>query len=148
MSIGYDSRVMIYNSLGGSLGSNLVWYGRELDHVRVELVHKITASTSGTVSAATCSIKIYDKDMGSVAAGAAEWAEDPEGLILLEPNTVFVIAQKADIGRNVSPPAGRIIDSDYDGGFLSYLAATYGMTYKASSAEHYSLIPHWVLNGS
>lgn len=148
MSIGYDSRVMIYNSTGGELGNPLTWYGRELDHVRVELEQKISSGTSGTTSATTCTIKVYDKDLADVAAGAAEWAEDPENLILLHPNTVFVITSKADLGRKVSPPAGRIKDADYTGGFLEFLSRTYGMTYKAASAEHYSLIPHWVLSGS
>lgn len=148
MSIGYDSKVMIYNSTGGELGNPLVWYGQELNCVRVELEQKVSAGTTGTTSATTCAIKIYDKDLSNVAAGPAEWTEDPEGCILLHPSTVFVITDKADIGRKASPPAGRIEDADYAGGFLEYLSRTYGMTYRAVSAEHYSLIPHWVLNGS
>lgn len=148
MSIGYDSKAVIYNAIGGELDNPLTWYGHELTNVRVELITKAAATTSGTTSATTCSIKVYDKDLGSVAAGRPEWEADPEGRVLLEPNTVFVITEKEDLHRSVEVPTGKILDSEYDAGFLDYLSTTYGMTYKATTAEHYSLIPHWVLSGS
>lgn len=148
MSIGYDSKVVIYNAIGGELGNPLTWYGQELTNVRVELTTKATPSTNGTTNATTCSIKVYDKDLANVAASRTEWEQDPENLILLEPGTVFVITEKEDLNRSVNTPIGKIFDSEYDSGFPEYLSTKYGMTYKATTAEHYSLIPHWVLSGS
>lgn len=148
MSIGYTSKVVVYNAIGGELDNPLTWYGRELTNVRVELETNISVSTTGTTDRSTCSIKVYDKDLGSVAAGRAAWEADPEELILLEPGTVFVITDKEDINRRVEVPTGKILDSDYGDAFLEYLSTTYGMTYKATTAEHYSLIPHWIVSGS
>lgn len=148
MGIGYDSKVVIYNCLGGELGVPLTWYGTELANVRVELVTKQAASTSGTTDATTCTIKVYDKDVSNVAAGPAEWSKDPWDLVLLQPGAVFVITYKADINRSVTVPTGEILDADYTEGFLEHLTTTYGMVYKATQAEHYSLIPHWAVSGS
>lgn len=148
MGIGYDAKVMFYNSTGGEMGNPLIWYGRELDHVRVELNKKIQVSAMGTTETSTCTVKMYDSTLENVAAGPAEWKEDPEGKILFQPGTLFVITRKDDIGRNVELPSGKIPNSEYPSGFLTYLQKNFGMVYKATSAEHYSLIPHWVVSGS
>lgn len=147
MSIGYDSKVVIYNQTGGELGNPRKWYGAELSNVRVELVNKLSASTGGTTSSTTCTIKIYDKDLSTNVVSPSEWEEDHSRLTFGK-DTVFVITNKADIGRAVTVPLGEIDDKSYAGGFLAHLQTTYGMTYKVTSVEHYSLIPHWAVSGA
>lgn len=147
MGIGYDSKVVIYNRTGGELGKPCKWYGTELTKVRVELTQKVNASTGGAVSASTCTIKINDADLPKAVVSLAEWKENTQSLAFGQ-DTVFIITEKADINRSVDAPTGEILDKAYTGGLLSYLQETYGMTYKVVSAEHYSLIPHWAVNGA
>lgn len=147
MSIGYDSKVVIYNQTGGELGNPRKWYGVELSNVRVELVQKLSASTGGTTSATTCTIKVHDGNLPANVVSPSEWAEDTN-LITFGQDTVFIITDKADINRHVEVPTGELLDKAYTGGLLSYLQTTYGMTYKVVSVEHYSLIPHWAVSGA
>lgn len=136
MSIGYNSKAVIYSQSGGDLATPKQWHGVELSNVRVELEQKLNASTGGTTSASTCTIKIYDTDLPEGVMPLPTWAD-----------AVFVITGKEDINRSVSVPTGDITDKAYAGGFLSYLQAEFGMVYKVVSLEHYSLIPHWAVNG-
>lgn len=147
MSIGYDSKVVVYNQTGGELGNPRKWYGIELPNVRVELTQKLSASTGGTTSVTTCTIKIHDSDLPTNVVSPSEWAEDTN-LITFGQDTVFVITDKADINRRVEVPTGELLDKAYTGGLLSYLQTAYGMTYKVVSVEHYSLIPHWAVSGA
>ncbi len=147
MGIGYDSKVVIYNRTGGELGNPAKWYGTELSKVRVELLQKVNASSGGAVSASTCTIKIYDTDLPKSVLSRQEWQKNASELVF-DQNTVFIITDSQGLNRNVRVPTGEILDKAYSGGLLSYLQDTYGMTYKVVSAEHYNLIPHWVVNGA
>lgn len=146
--IGYDAEAVVYNSTGGEIGNPRRWYGTKLDHVRIELVQKLTAGVGGTMNATTCTLKIFDDDLPKPVVSQKEWQQDPMGRITLCQDSIFVITKKEDLNRDVSVPTGKVEDADYTGGFLNFLREEIGMTYKADSAEHYSLIPHWVVSGA
>lgn len=146
--IGYDAEVVVYNSTGGEIGTPRRRYGTKLEHVRVELVQKVTTRTGGTANATTCTMKIFDDDLPEPVISLQEWQQDPAAGMALCQDSVFVITKKADLNRNVNVPTGEIEDAGYTGGFLNFLRTEIGMTYKAVSAEHYSLIPHWVVSGA
>lgn len=146
--IGYDAEAIIYNSTGGELGNPRKWYGTRLEKVRVELTQKLTTGTDGTATATVCTIKIHDADLPKQVVSRQQWQQDPESSLALCQDSIFVITKKADLNRDVIVPVGEIADADYAGGFLNFLRTNIGMTYKASMAEHYSLIPHWVVSGA
>lgn len=149
--IGYDSKIIIFNSTGGAVGDPVIWYGTELEHVRVELQRSNLQTTSGETSVTTCTVKIHDEDLAKPYETPESWKadEERESSVTFDDNSFFIITDKADIGiclENI--PTGQIRDDGYDDGLMDYLTRLYGGVYKVKSAQHYSLIPHWEIGGA
>lgn len=143
--IGYDSTVIVYNSIGGEFGEDKTWYGTQVHKVRVELTQGKQIRDTGLADASVCRFKVYDGDLPIPYAPRAVWAnlEDPAGALTFDENTIVIITDKADIGADADAPTGELDDADYDGGLFDYLQRTFGYTYRVTTADHYSLIPHW-----
>lgn len=149
--IGYDAEVIVYNRVdnGTDFVGTAMWYGQRLEHVRVELQQKQTIGADGTTAASTCTIKIYDADLPLPVLTRQLWEAAPEKSITFDGETYLLIVKKADLNREViDAPKGIIEDSLYASGLPAYLHDTYGMAYRVTVAEHYSLIPHWEVSGT
>lgn len=149
--IGYDAEVIVYNRVdsGGDFTETAIWYGQRLGHVRAELQQKQTIGTDGTTAASTCTIKIHDADLPLPVLTRPLWEAEPERSITFDSETYLLIAKKEDLNREITDaPEGTIRDGEYASGLPAYLHDTYGMTYRVTAAEHYSLIPHWEVSGA
>lgn len=149
--IGYDAEIIVYNRVdnGEDFTETATWYGQRLKNVRVELQQKETIGTDGTAAASTCTVKIHDADLPLPVLTRPLWEEDPEKSITFDGETYVLIIRKEDLNRKITDaPEGTIKDSEYSSGLPAYLHDTYGMSYRVTAAEHYSLIPHWEVSGA
>lgn len=148
IGIGYNSKIMVYNQIGGKIGEPLTWYGKELSNVRVELREAISASVTGKRAENACIVKVHDADFAYVTPEIWAASENKLGAVTFQTGkTFFIITDKADIGVSITAPAGVLLDSSYNNGLIEYLAKTYGRVYEVNTVDHYSLIPHWEIGG-
>lgn len=149
--IGYDAEVIVYNRVDSGAGFTEAgtWYGQRLEKTRVELQQKETIGTDGTTAASTCTIKIHDSDLPLPVCTRPLWEAVPDRSITFGSETYILVIKKEDLNRNIEDaPEGIIKDSEYPSGLPAYLHDTYGMLYHVTTAEHYSLIPHWEVSGA
>ena len=147
--IAYTAEAVLYNCTGGEIGDPKTWYSTKLTNVRVELTQGKNITASGLKDAAVCTIKVHDEDLPKPYLPPAVWAQEAakEGALTFDADSFFIITKKEDIGAAVTAPEGVLLDSDYEDGLQEYLAATYGLTYRVATADHYTLIPHWHIGG-
>lgn len=148
--IGYNSKIIVYNQVGGRVGEPLIWFGIMLDSVRIEIREAVSVSAAGRRAENACTAKIHDSDLPVPYASPTAWRdlEDQLSAVTFESGkTFFIITDKADIGAEADAPAGRLPDADYTGGLIAYIGKQYGRVYEVNTADHYSLIPHWALGG-
>lgn len=147
--IAYNAKVVLYNGIGGGIESDKKWYSTELTSVRVELTQGDNITTSGLKDADVCTIKVYDKDLPKRYAPPAIWQQDEAraASLTFDEDSFFIITHKPDIGADVTAPTGEINDADYEDGLQEFLTRTYGLVFRVTTADHYSLIPHWHISG-
>jgi len=147
--IGYDSSIVVYNKTGGTIGTEETWYGTRLEKVRVELTQGNNIRSSGRDDADKCQVKIHDEDLPTAYYPPALWKKLPDKLsgVTFDGDTIFIIEDKADIGAAAVAPTGQISDDAYQKGLFEYLTGAFGYTYRVTTADHYSLIPHWEIGG-
>lgn len=145
----YTDKCTIYTPIGGEVGEPRRWYATELEHVRVELTQGSNIRTTGLADADICRIKVYDKDLTKPYETSPKWRQNEarEGTLTFDDQTIFIITEKADMGISVTAPTGVVEDAAYEGGLQEYLKMTYGLTFRITTADHYSLIPHWEIGG-
>jgi len=145
----YTDKCMIYTPTGGEVGEPRRWYGTELKNVRVELTQGSNIRATGLAEADICRVKVYDKDLPKPYETPAIWHQNgaKESTLTFDDQTIFIITEKADMGIAVDAPHGVVNDADYDGGLQAFLSETYGLTFRVTTADHYSLMPHWEVGG-
>ena len=146
----YDAEVVLYNTVGGTIGNSKKLYGTLLPVCRVDLTQGANIASTGLENDNACTLRVYDADLPVPYAPPAVWygLDDRTGYITFDAASFFIVTSKADIGADADAPTGVIADSDYTGGLMAYLRQTYGHVYRVTQADHYSLIPHWEVGAS
>ena len=134
--IAYGCRVVVYIRREPELDGAETWHGVEQDAVRISYTKGRSYGATGTTHTSSVSFSVYDADLDD-ELNPRDFSEETYIAITYDPGTGF----------EVEAPTGWINDNRYENGLLEHLHSLGIKTFKLTDIRHYSLIPHWELEG-